>query len=233
MNPIKAVIFDYDDTLVRTREIRYETIKKIAKTCFNTQMESSEIDSAWGLPGDSFLLKLFGKHVSNDLDKLWNIYNEYCAADPNQLHNGSVEFLEEFAHSVRYGILTSSSGKRVGTELTEIGLSKSLFIDVQTSEHTNVHKPNPLVFEPICEKFEKIGASRSAILYVGDTLADFKAATGFGLQFTGMAHTAREKAVFVQEGIDHVDGFAQLADFIRGRQAIAQQILPAALAAVP
>jgi phosphoglycolate phosphatase len=233
MNPIKAIIFDYDDTLVRTREIRYETIKKIAETCFNTQMGNAEIDSAWGLPGDSFLLKLFGKYVSNDLEKLWNIYNEHCAADPNQLHAGTVDFLKEFGASLKYGILTSSSEKRVGTELTELGLSKSLFIDVQTSEHSNVHKPDPLVFEPICEKFDRIGINRSAILYVGDTLADFKAATGFGLQFTGMAHTAREKGIFLQEGISHLDGFAQLADFIRGRQAIAQQDLPAALPAVP
>ena len=233
MNPIKAIIFDYDDTLVRTREIRYKTIKKIAQTSFNTHIEDTEIDSAWGLPGDSFLIKLFGKHVSNDIEKLWNIYNEHCAVDPNQLHNGTADFLKEFAESLKYGILTSSSEKRVGTELSELGLSASLFIDVQTSEHSKVHKPNPIVFEPICRKFENIGINRSAILYVGDTMADFMAATGFGLQFIGMAHTEREKTIFLREGIKHLDGFTQMADFIRGRQAIAQQDLPAALPAVP
>ena len=221
MNSIKAIIFDYDDTLVRTREIRYQTIKTIAKTRFSTQIKDVEIDSAWGLPGDSFLIRLFGRHVGDDLETLWNIYNEYCAVDPNQLHHGAVDFLKEFADSLSYGILTSSSEKRVSTELSELGLSRHLFVDIQTSEHSNVHKPDPFVFEPICQKFENIGVSRAAILYVGDTVADFKAATGFGLQFIGMAHSEREKSTFLQESINHLDGFVKLTEFIRGRQAIA------------
>lgn len=214
MKPIKAIIFDYDDTLVRTREIRYETIKKISRERFNTEMDIAEIDSAWGLPGDSFLITLFGKHVGNDLEKLWAIYNEYCAADPNQLHEGVVDFLDEFREALKYGILTSSSEKRVGAELAELCLKKNLFLDVQTCEHTNVHKPNPLVFEPICEKFETIGINRSDLLYIGDTLADYKAATGFGLQFVGMAHSTREEVIFARAGVTYLTGFGQLSHFV-------------------
>jgi phosphoglycolate phosphatase len=215
MTPINAIIFDYDDTLVRTREIRYATIKTIAKDVFSTLIETTEIDSAWGLPGDSFLIRLFGKYANDDLEKLWAIYNEYCDADPNKLHDGVLDFFKEFESSLQFGILTSSSKRRVLPELSALGLAASLFIDIQTAEDSKVHKPEPLVFEPICNKFTGMGIDRSAILYVGDAMADFKAATGFGLSFIGMAHTEREKAIFRNGKISHVDSFSQLSDFLR------------------
>lgn len=156
--------------------------------------------------------------MSDDLEKLWNIYNEYCASDRNQLHVGALGLLKEFANTFKYGILTSSSEKRVGIELSELGLPRTLLVEVQTSEHTKVHKPNPLFFEPICKTLANIGVSRSEILYVGDAVGDYTAATGFGLQFIGMAHTEREKKVFSQKSIEYLEGFAQLADFLRSRQ---------------
>ncbi len=84
----KALIFDYDDTLVQTREIRYRTIKRIYNEVLKDNISDNEIDSAWGLPAEEFLLKIFGK-FSNDINSLWEIYNNYKKFDQNRPHENA------------------------------------------------------------------------------------------------------------------------------------------------
>lgn len=212
---VQTIIFDYDDTLVRTREIRYGTLQRLAREAFAAEISAHEIDAAWGIPGDQFLLRLLGKFLGNDLSAMWRLYNQFCAEDPNALHSGVAEFLAEFSGRFSFGILTSSSGKRVHAELAELPIDVGHFTVIQTAEQTDVHKPNPEVFVPIAEKFIASGIGKQNILYVGDSLADYEAATGYGLAFIGMAHSERERQVFRRQAITHVQSFNTLAEVLQ------------------
>ncbi|MBX7059031.1 MAG: HAD family hydrolase [Leptospirales bacterium] len=224
MKPVHAILFDYDDTLVRTREIRYGTIKKMARDAFRFSISDSEIDAAWGTPGDVFLLKLFGQYAGGDMQRLWTTYNDYCSSDPNQFHAGAEDFLREFGGRFKFGIVTSSSRKRVDPELSALGLSFEQFVAIQTAEDSSAHKPDPLVFEPICARFKQLGILPENILYVGDARYDFVASTGFGLQFIGMAHGPRELAGFQQHSIAYVQSFQELEALMNRGQSDASQM---------
>lgn len=205
----KAIIFDYDDTLVQTREIRYKTIKRINNEVFKYTISDNEIDSAWGLPADEFLLKLFGK-FSMDLDNLWKIYNNYKEYDQNRPHENAFNFIEKYQSLYQFGIVTSSSFKVVTKELEDMNVNKKLFFNIQGAEHTIVHKPNPEVFLPISKLLTKSGIEKSEILYVGDSPADFHSSTNFGLNFIGIAHDDRHLSFFNHQNINFVKNFNQL-----------------------
>ncbi|TGN11117.1 HAD family hydrolase [Leptospira ilyithenensis] len=209
LKSIKAIVFDYDDTIAKTRQIRYKTLQTIANETFDFKLSNEQIDSAWGIPGNDFLLKIFGNH-SKDLDFLWKTYNDYCDRDDNIPYPGAKEYIYQFQKQYQLGILSSSSHKRVFKELELMLFDLVLFVSVQTAEDTHVHKPDPKVFEPMLSKLEMFSIRREEILYVGDSISDYLSSTGYGLQFLGMAHGEREQIVFDREKIPYVESFAEL-----------------------
>ncbi|WP_411824376.1 HAD family hydrolase [Leptospira sp. 'Mane'] len=215
MSLIKAIVFDYDDTIAQTRQVRYKTLQSIANEVFQYQLTNEEIDLAWGIPGDAFLLQIFGKY-SNDLDFLWDTYNCYCDRDENIPYFNAKKYIHQFQEHYKLGILSSSSRKRVFKELELMLFDLKLFVSVQTAEDTTIHKPDPKVFEPMLSELAKLSISSEEILYVGDSISDYHSSTGSGLQFLGMAHGQREKKVFDKEKISYVQSFDELDKMLRG-----------------
>lgn len=211
---IKAIIFDYDDTLVQTRKVRYKTLKSLALEKFNFELKDVRIDEAWGLPGDDFLRKVYGEY-SLDLESLWESYNTFCERDPNLVFDGVNEFILEHGSILPLGILSSSSGRRVLKEIESMEFSKDSFFAVQTAEDTKVHKPNPEVFLPILETTKRMNLDPSSILYVGDTIGDKIASEKAGLLFLGMAHEEKTEDLFRSSNIDFVSSFSKLRERIR------------------
>ncbi|AOP34541.1 hypothetical protein A0128_12195 [Leptospira tipperaryensis] len=210
---IKAILFDYDDTLVQTRKVRYGTLKNLAKEKFQFELKDSHIDEAWGLPGDDFLRRVYGKY-SEDLESLWEVYNSFCERDPNLTFPGVEDFLQKYNSHFHFGILSSSSGRRVLKEIEGFSFPKDSFFAIQTAEDTNVHKPNPKVFLPILEEAQKRKLDSSEILYVGDTIGDATASIGAGLKFLGMAHEDSSAELFQKENLEFVSSFLELERWI-------------------
>ncbi len=209
MPALKALILDYDDTLVRTREIRYATLKRVARKHYHFEMTDSDIDHAWGKPGEEFMQILYGAHTA-DFHQLWETYHEECKSDPNEAHPGALEFVRDFASRFPVGILTSSSGRRVIPEMAQIGLTPSLFFSVQTADDTTVHKPNPVVFEPAVQILAQRGIERHEIVYVGDSRQDHTASTGAGLRFIGLSHNEESRQLFQDLGAQQAHNFSEL-----------------------
>ncbi|EOQ95652.1 haloacid dehalogenase-like hydrolase [Leptospira wolbachii serovar Codice str. CDC] len=211
---IKAIIFDYDDTLVQTRKTRYNTIYKLSKQLFDTEITEREIDEAWGLPAEVFLLKLFGR-FSSDINYLWNIYIEFSKKDLNIPHPNAFEYISKYQNIYKFGIVTSSSEKVVHRELNELQINTDLFFQIQTSDHTNVHKPNPDVFEPIFVLLKNENIDKKEIFYIGDSPADFESASKFGFHFLGIAHDNRHVDYFQRGEIPFVRNFLELENYLK------------------
>lgn len=210
---IKAVIFDYDDTLVQTRKTRYKTIYKLSKELFNTEITEKEIDEAWGLPAEDFLLTLFGR-FSSDISYLWSVYIEFSKKDLNSPHPYAFEYISKYQNIYKFGIVTSSSEKVVLRELNELQINTDLFLQIQTSDHTTVHKPNPNVFEPIFELLRKTNIAKGEIVYIGDSPADYESSSKFGFHFLGIAHDDRHVDYFQKGEIPFVRNFLEVENYL-------------------
>ncbi len=81
---------------------------------------------------------------------------------------------------------------------------------IQTCEDTDIHKPDPKVFEPTLSKLAEKKVMVEETMYVGDSIQDYFAARGRGLHFVGIADRSTPKKVFHDEGAITIKGLKEL-----------------------
>ena len=94
-------------------------------------------------------------------------------------------------------------------------MSPNNFFYIQTFEDTSVHKPDPLVFEPMLRKLQTKNISQDEIIYVGDAFTDFLAASTAGLQFYGVANAITSKEKFERESANVLTDIRDLLTLVR------------------
>lgn len=192
---IKAVVFDFDDTLVNTFETKALALQKTARDFYNFELSLETIKTHWGKPYHEMLLLLF-EEVSDDLDDIVKNFEKIRREFPSQLFENVKETIELLKEKVILGIVTSTSKPLILNDLALIDLSPDNFFYIQTFEETSVHKPDPHVFEPIFRKLAEKGIDKNEIIYVGDAITDFFAARDAGLKFYAVANAITSKEKF-------------------------------------
>ncbi len=201
---IKAVVFDFDDTLVNTFETKALALQKTARDFYDFELSLETIKTHWGKPYHEMLLLLF-EEVTDDLDDVLKNFEKIRHSFPSQLFDNVRETIRLLKEKVVLGIVTSTSKPLIISDLELIDLSPDNFFYIQTFEETSVHKPDPQVFEPIFQKLAEKGIDKNEIVYVGDALTDFFAARDAGLTFYAVANAVTTKEKFEKEGA-HVLG---------------------------
>lgn len=195
---IKAVIFDFDDTLFRTKEFRIKAIQNGAYRFYKLKIPQSKIRKIWGKPIHIFWQELFGQ-----IDTYENIMKNYLSLIPeypNKPYPDAFQTIEILLQTYKVGILSSSARDLVLPELVKHKFAIDKFIHIQTAEETDVHKPDPAVFRPLLNKLKGMLITTSEILYVGDTLHDYQAARNAGINFIGIARRSTSNRDFRKVG---------------------------------
>lgn len=180
----QAIIFDFDDTLVQTREFAWTAIKETASNYYQLHLSDTDILEYWGRPYRELMEGLMGKE-----DTFENIdahYSEVRTHHTMKEHLGSREVVQDIVDIMPTGILTASSKHLVVPDLERLQFPVERFFAIQTSEETTHHKPDPRVFDPILAKISQV--PRQEVLYVGDAPRDYLAARDANLQFLGIVH---------------------------------------------
>lgn len=194
---IKAVLFDFDDTLVKTKEIRYKALKFAGKKFFNFDITDNEIDQYWGKPFNAFLSGLF-KNIESP-EALTEKYKSTLHEFPNEPYTGTIEVLENLSKKYLLGIVSSSNPDLILSGMENTGIDPKLFFFIQSSYDTDIHKPDPRVFLPCIEKLKIKAIKKSETLYVGDALDDFESSSKAGIHFCGIANRTVSEDVFKKE----------------------------------
>jgi HAD superfamily hydrolase (TIGR01549 family) len=182
---IKGIIFDVDDTLNKTRLTKYKAHKFAAKKFYNLVLTDENINAHWGKPFNQFINGLYGS-----VDTVENIIKNYTSIIdqfPNQAYEYAIDVVNRLSQKYTLGLLSSGHKDLMRKDLTVAGFDLSKFTHIQTSESTPIHKPDPNVFLPILDLYRKDGIINNQILYIGDTLDDYYASKGAGLNFIGIA----------------------------------------------
>jgi phosphoglycolate phosphatase len=227
LSKIKAIIFDFDDTLVQTKVIRYKAIKHAGKKFYNLEITDEDIDAQWGKPFNEFLFLVF-KQVA-DVETLFSNYKSILSSYPNEAYPGTDSVLEQLHNKYELGIISASNKELIWSGMRDVGFNPEMFRFIQSADDTSVHKPNPEVFNPTILEFNKDAINKPEILYVGDTLDDFNAAVNAGLQFCGIANRTTPEAEFRRVNSKYITDITQLSDtisqslFIRKQEIISER----------
>lgn len=200
----EAVVFDLDDTLVKTWEVKWRHHQAVAKRFYNFDLTEEALAEHWGKPFD---------------EMIGYLYNRAAPLDEMRAANRSIEqeFLKEIQPdalvaiaSLRranklLGVVTSTNQAFAEEDMKRLGFSLDDFVGIQGAEATEVHKPNPDVFAPILSKLATVGVhTPEKVVYVGDALMDFYAARDAGLGFIAITTGRISAEEFRQAGAEHI-----------------------------
>lgn len=178
MKKYKCIIFDLDGTILDTEEMNIVPLRRLIKEELGKNIAYEELLKYRAYPGEQ-TLKLLGFNKIDQAYEKWVTYvNEYEIGA--KLYEG---FSEVFQILNKSGIVlcisSSKTKKQYEIDFCSTGLQKYIK-NVVLAEDTENHKPHP---EPILKVMKKLEMKASDILYIGDTIADYRATRMAGIDF--------------------------------------------------
>ena len=178
----KAVIFDFDDTLVESRAQKWAQHKHVAKKFYNIDLKEEIILKHWGKPLPTLVAELYQN--SDTPENMMNAAISTRKAFPKKPYKDSAKVVKQLVNNgIQVGILSAATARFIKEDLIEFDFPVGKLLTIQGAYETMVHKPNPGVFIPIFKKLKKESISQKDTVYVGDSLDDLQAAKRAGIDF--------------------------------------------------
>ncbi len=207
----QAIIFDFDDTLVKTIDLKWNQHKENARKNFGVEITDEKLRKHWGEGFKTLVKNLYG-----DVDSVENIIEKYYALRHNYYKPSHLGALELVRHLIsdgkEVGILTSMDTSSVVEDFERLKYPYKDFVILQGEDQTEYHKPDPRVFEPTLEALAKKGITNLETVYIGDAIRDYVAARDAGISFVGVTTGLTSGAEFAAEGALYVDSLEKLVE---------------------
>ena len=185
MAKIRAVLFDLDDTLLKTAAIKWQHHTAVAAQ-YGVTLTDETLARYWGMPFDQMI-----GHLYNHADTIDNMRAANRALEPQfpkNIHDDTIAVLGTLAlHGIVTGVVTSTNSEFAVADLTRLHVPEDAFLFVQGAEATSYHKPDGRVFDLALARLAELGIHSFEVLYVGDAIMDHEAAVNAGIEFLGVA----------------------------------------------
>jgi HAD superfamily hydrolase (TIGR01549 family) len=212
MREIQAVLFDLDDTLLKTARIKWAHHRAVAAQ-YGIALTDESLARYWGMPFDQMI-----GHLYNHADTVDNMRAANRALEsqfPKEIHDDTIEVVGRLAlHGIVAGIVTSTNTAFAEADLRRLHVSEDAFLFVQGAEATAYHKPDGRVFDPALARLSELGIRGSEILYVGDAAMDHEAAVNAGIQFLGVATGFVSVEQFQERGAQAINRLGELPVYL-------------------
>ncbi|HYB04550.1 MAG TPA: HAD family hydrolase [Nitrososphaerales archaeon] len=205
-HPFKAVLFDFDGTLVEfnfpVKESRLAMIELLKKRNYDSSVWSDSmrtqdiIDQAreqWRKSGDLRSNHTF-EEIKNAIFRLLDDFESNALKEVNA-HRDSLPVLRKIRHAeILTGIVTNSGRAPVESVIKEFGFEPYISILVTRNEMEKL-KPYP---HGLLYAMQQLRVTADESLYVGDSTIDIEA-----------ARLAKMKCASVSTGLYHIDALRQ------------------------
>ncbi|WP_297638326.1 HAD-IA family hydrolase [uncultured Clostridium sp.] len=178
MKKYKCIIFDLDGTILDTEEMNIVPLRRLIKEELGKDIAYEKLLKYRAYPGKQTLKLLGFNKIDQAYDKWVTYVNEYEVGA--KLYEGFNEVLQILNESGVVSCISSSKTKKqYEIDFCSTGLQKYIKNAV-LAEDTENHKPHP---EPILKVMENLDVKASDIIYIGDTIADYRATRMAGIDF--------------------------------------------------
>jgi beta-phosphoglucomutase-like phosphatase (HAD superfamily) len=208
---IRAVLFDFDDTLVDTFNSKIPPIIEYCASVHGVTVTHDEVKALWGMP---FWEKMRALSKSSDIDteRYLSISEKYPLAPFPE----SRAVLASLQSRLDIGIVTSLARPVLLHSLKVLGWHDLRFSTLVTEGDAPANKPDPRVFGPALTSLPTVKAHE--ILYVGDAMTDAQAASQAGLMFIGIARDPERQAAFRNGGFQYQTTLSDIDRAVRPRE---------------
>jgi len=210
----KAVIFDFDDTLVESRLLKWAQHKHVAKKFYNLDLTDEDIREHWGKPLDALIYELYRK--SDTVEEMHKKLSSVTHGYMKKVYDGSPDVMKKLReNNIEIGVVSATNKNYLIEDLVRLEFPVDEMFIMQGSDEVSAHKPDPGVFVPALKKLKEKGITKEEIVYVGDSLDDIRAAHGAGINFIALTTGLYTEEDFRNAGAKVIlSKIGELLDFI-------------------
>lgn len=199
----KAIIFDWDDTLVGTIEAKLRQHVLVAKKHYGIDLVPSQMILDWGKPLHQLIETWYQIEPGNErrFEEVRDTIFSYSGGFLKQPFDGARDVLVAIKDKgYEMGVVTGSPHDDIYHDFEVTGIQKSIFGYFQASDDSEFHKPDPRVFDPTKRWLESRAIAPHQVLYIGDSMRDYRAADAAGFHFLGVETAADDMLSFYAAG---------------------------------
>ena len=206
---ISVLIFDLDGTLIDSAEYYYALDQEIFRRMGLDLPDRAEYFRHFGLPHHAFIQTLKPDVSLVAYQRVCDSLLDLSSIRMFPKAKAAIEKAKNAGH--RLGVLSSGKKQFVEGHLRYQGIAQH-FEYVHGSDSSPHAKPDPRVFDDILEYFRE---PKKNVVYVGDMITDFEAATAAGIRFVGVTTGHHDENRFRAVGCETViDSLEQLEDVL-------------------
>lgn len=201
LDQVRAVIFDWDDTQVRTYPKLCSLYPNFAQRMGLACPTKEMIRTLMGLSLPEMIKQLWPEAAEVETFQRFLEYSEVVQPcfKPFRYSKGVVLGLK---NSYTLGIV--SSGPRMAIERSiqkYMRLPLDTFRFIHGADECPKHKPDPKAFDPAFELLYQEGIREQNSVYVGDNVKDYFAARDRGVGFVAVTTGFTSRATFIRAGL--------------------------------
>ncbi len=209
---IKAVIFDFDEVLVKSY-VDHSNAFLIAAKRFGYRLNKKDIYKRFGKSGKDIIRELLPnltqKEIENFICEKEIVYKKIISKKVILPVKGVEELLNFLKEKrMKYAISSSASIKNILIVLRKAKLKKYFKIIV-AAEHVKHHKPNP---EPLLKAAKLLKTKPTNSIYIGDSIFEMQASKGAGMIgiaiLTGVYNSKELKKAGANYVFNNINGMA-------------------------
>lgn len=208
---IKAVLFDFDGTLINTNDLIFKSYEIAFQEVLGRKIEMDEILTLYGKP----LYPSLMQYGAEDGERLYRIYREYNETNHDLLakpFEGVFDGVNKLLkNGYKLGIVTSKRSRLVLRGIDILNLN-GVFDVIITPDDTKETKPHP---EPVLCGCEKLGVCPEETIYVGDSIFDLAAGQAAKTKLCAVSYSVTPKNELLKYHPDYfVDSIDEFADIL-------------------
>jgi len=194
MKNYKAVIFDWDGTLMNSEARIVDAIQTAAKECGLPVLSYDESKQIIGLSLENAILGLYPDLGQSKVVAMSEAYTKCFLedSDVNMVPFDGAEalLLNLKMQGVKLAIATGKSRKGLNAVLAETGFGS--YFDMTRTPIESASKPDPLMLQQILEEF---GLDAKEAVMIGDTTFDMEMARNIEMDRVALSHGVHQTEV--------------------------------------
>lgn len=193
----KAVIFDWDGTLMDSEARIVNSIQAAARACGFPVLSDYDSKQIIGLSLELAILGLYPNAEQSQVVAMGEAYTQYFLEDckvPMQAFDGAESLLFNLRqYGLKLAIATGKSRKGLDQVLGECGFG--VYFDMTRTPFESASKPNPLMLDQILTEF---GLSVDEAVMIGDSTFDMEMAQNIGMDRIALSHGVHQMELLAE-----------------------------------
>lgn len=197
---LKALLFDFDGTLLNTNDLIIQSFMHVLEDKFPGQYKPEDCLRFMG----PSLTETFEELTPNEVEEMTLKYRKWNLEHHDELvkeFDGVMETLEELrALGIRLAIVSTKRRDMIERGLNLMGASHFFELIVGIEDVKNV-KPDP---EPVLLAIEKLGVGKEEVIMIGDNSHDIESGKNAGVKTAGVAWSLKGEEFLNQFNPDYM-----------------------------